>query len=146
MTQEEIDAVRKQQQDNKQIPGIYGTNSKWRDASFDEQKKMIESKTPFVIRLRAHADITKRVTIKDLIRGEVEMQDNFLDVVLIKAKDGLPTYHFAHLVDDYLMGTTHVIRADERFASMPLHMQLFQTLGVTPPQFAHISPLLKSDE
>ncbi len=74
------------------------------------------------------------------------MQDNFLDVVLIKAKDGLPTYHFAHLVDDYLMGTVHVIRADEWFASLPLHLQLFQMLGVKSPHYAHISPLLKLDD
>ncbi len=146
MTPEEIDAVRKQQQENKQIPGIYGSASKWRDASFDEQKKMIETGTPCVIRLRSHGDLTRRVTVKDLIRGDVEIQDNFVDVVLIKAKDGLPTYHFAHLVDDYLMGTTHVIRADEWFASLPLHLQLFQTLGVKPPHYAHISPLLKLDD
>lgn len=107
---------------------------------------MIDQKAPFVIRLRSHGDITKRITVKDLIRGEVEMQDNFLDVVLIKAKDGLPTYHFAHLVDDCLMRTTHVIRADEWFASLPLHFQLFDMLGKGRPHYAHISPLLKLDE
>ena len=103
MSPEEMDGVRKQQQDNKLIPGIYGQYSKWRDASFDDQKKMIESGTPFVIRFRSHGDLTKRVTVSDVIRGSIEMQDNFLDSILIKAKDGLPTYHFAHLVDDYLM-------------------------------------------
>ncbi len=146
MSSEELDAVRKQQQDNKQIPGMYGSYSKWRDASFDEQKKMIESGAPFVVRLRSHGDITKRVVVKDLIKGDVETQDNFIDIVLLKSKDGLPTYHFAHLVDDYLMGTTHVIRADEWFASVPLHLQLFHTFGVTPPQYAHVSPLLKLED
>lgn len=146
MTPEELDAVRKQQQDNKQIPGIYGQYSKRRDASFDEQKKMIESGAPFVVRLRSPWDTTKRIVVKDLIKWDVETQDNFIDIVLLKAKDGLPTYHMAHLVDDYLMGTTHVIRADEWFASVPLHMQLFKTLGVEPPYYAHISPLLKLDE
>src|SRR5690606_2271226 len=109
-------------------------------------KKMIESGASFVIRLRSHGDTTKRIVVQDLIRGEVEMQDNFLDVVLVKAKDGLPTYHFAHLVDDYLMRTTNVIRADEWFASLPLHFQLFQMLGKTMPQYAHISPILKLDD
>lgn len=74
------------------------------------------------------------------------MQDNFLDVVLIKAKDSLPTYHLAHLVDDYLMGTTHIIRSDEWLASLPLHLQLFSLLGVKPLQYAHVSPLLKLDD
>lgn len=146
MSPEETEAVRKEQQNNKQIPGIYGKYSKRRDASFDDQKKMIDSWTKPVIRLRSHGDTTKRVVVKDLIKWEVETQDYFQDAVILKAKDGLPTYHFAHLVDDYLMGTTHVIRADEWFASVPLHMQLFAMLGVSAPTYAHISPLLKLDE
>lgn len=145
MSEADIEATRTMQQAAKKIPGIYGQYAKRRDASWEDQKQMIESGSPFVIRRRASAQPTDKVVVKDLIKWTVEMQDNFLDNVLLKSSDWLPTYHMAHLVDDYLMWTTHVIRADEWFPSLPFHMQLFSVFGFTVPQYCHISPLLKLD-
>ncbi len=145
MSEEEIEATRNMQQAAKKVPGIYGHYSKRREASFDAQRDMIASGVPFVVRLRAPAQLGDKIILQDLIKGEVSTQANFLDTVLLKSTDGLPTYHMAHLVDDHLMRTTHVIRADEWFASVPLHVQLFEIFGFTPLQYAHISPLLKLD-
>jgi glutamyl-tRNA synthetase len=145
MSEEEIESTRNMQQAAKKVPWIYGHYSKRREASFDAQRDMIDAGTPFVIRLKAPAQLGDKIVVKDLIKGEVSTQANFLDMVLLKSTDGLPTYHMAHLVDDHLMRTTHVIRADEWFASMPLHVQLFEMFGFEPLQYAHISPLLKLD-
>lgn len=145
MSEEEIEAVRNMQQAAKKIPGIYGQYSKRREASFDAQREMIDAGAPFVIRFKSPAQLGEKVVISDIIKGEVTTQDNMIDMVLLKSTDGLPTYHMAHLVDDHLMGTTHVIRADEWFASMPFHTQLFKTFGFSVPLYAHISPLLKLD-
>lgn len=146
MTEEEIDAVRTMQQAAKKIPGIYGHYSHRRDASFEQQQEMIATQTPYVIRLKSPAMLGDTIDVHDIIKGNVQMQANFIDVVLLKSTDQLPTYHMAHLVDDYLMRTTHVIRADEWFASLPLHIQLFEVCGLTPPAYAHVSPLLQVDE
>jgi glutamyl-tRNA synthetase len=145
MDETEIEAVRNMQQAAKKIPGIYRQYSKWREASLEAQQEMITTGKPFVIRLKSPAILWDKVTVSDIIKGDVITQDNFIDMVLLKSTDGLPTYHMAHLVDDYLMWTTHVIRADEWFASMPLHVQLFRLFGFQAPLYAHISPLLKLD-
>jgi glutamyl-tRNA synthetase len=97
------------------------------------------------LRLRTHGNLHKRVTIIDEIRGKIEMLDNYLDIVLLKS-DGIPTYHFAHAVDDFLMGTTHVIRGDEWLPSLPLHLQLFKAIEVPAPKYAHIAPLMKTED
>ena len=145
MSESEIEATRTMQQAAKKVPGIYGHYSKWRDASFETQQEMIASGAPFVIRFKATAHLGDKVVVKDVIKGDVVTQDNFIDMVLLKSTDGLPTYHMAHLVDDYLMWTTHVVRGDEWFASMPFHLQLFAALGVEAPSYCHFSPLLKLD-
>jgi glutamyl-tRNA synthetase len=145
MSEEEIEATRNMQQSAKKIPGIYGQYSKRREASFDAQREMIVTGAPFVIRFKSTSQLGDKVIISDIIKNEVTTQDNMIDMVLLKSTDGLPTYHMAHLVDDYLMGTTHVIRADEWFPSMPFHYQLFKIFGFTVPQYGHISPLLKLD-
>ena len=145
MSEDEIEAVRNMQQSAKKIPGIYGQYSKRREASFDAQREMIDTGAPFVIRFKSTAQLGDKVVISDIIKAPVTTQDNMIDMVLLKSTDGLPTYHMAHLVDDYLMGTTHVIRADEWFPSMPFHTQLFKNFGFAVPQYAHISPLLKLD-
>ena len=88
--------------------------------------------------------MTKRVVFEDVIRGKVDMMDNYNDIVLIKG-DGLPTYHLAHIVDDHLMRVSHIIRAEERLASVPLHMQLFTACGLPVPHYCHVAPLLKLD-
>ncbi len=145
MNEEEIEWVRNMQQAAKKVPGIYGHYSKWRGASFEQQKEMIDAGTPFVIRLKSPWELWKKIRVVDMIKWDVEIQDNFLDMVLLKSNDGLPTYHMAHLVDDLLLGTTHVIRSDEWFPSLPLHLQLFDVFGFKAPQYAHVSPLLALD-
>ena len=137
--------VRKEQERCKARIGYYGSYAKCRDMSNDERARRIKNGEPFIIRLRSNGDYNKRIVCHDEIRGDIVFPENDLDIVINKA-DGLPTYHFAHLVDDYLMRTTHVIRADEWISSLPLHYQLFQTFGFKPPKYAHISPLAKIDE
>lgn len=144
MTEEEIDIIRKEQEENKERIGIYGKYAKCRDYTFDEIKKRIDNNENYVIRLKSSGDFNNKRIFNDLVKGEVEMPENDLDIVLIKS-DGLPMYHFAHLVDDYLMRTTHVIRGDEWLSSLPIHIELFETFGYNPPKYAHISPLLKND-
>lgn len=144
-SQEDIDMVRKEQERCKARIGYYGSYAKCRDMSNDERARRIKNGEPFIIRLRSNGDYNKKIVCHDEIRGDIVFPENDLDIVINKA-DGLPTYHFAHLVDDYLMRTTHVIRADEWISSLPLHYQLFQTFGFKPPKYAHISPLAKIDE
>ena len=144
MTEEETTAIREEQNLAKQPLGIYGSYSPWRVVILEEvQAALKEGKKP-VIRLRSHGNTAKRVTIHDELRGDIEMQDNFMDTVLLK-KTGIPTYHLAHVVDDHLMRTTLVTRADEWVASLPLHIQMSEMLGFTAPKYLHISPLLKAD-
>lgn len=145
MSPEQIEETRTLQTAQKKVPGIYSWYSIWRDKSEQEIIDQIATWAPYVIRLKAPYNPAKKVTINDLIKWSVTTQDNFIDHVLLKS-NGIPTYHFAHLVDDYLMGTTHVIRGDERFASLPLHIQLFSMMWLKAPQYAHIAPILKFDQ
>lgn len=144
MTEEEINEVRQNQTIGKQVPWIYGWYSIWRNAKQEDVIKALEEKKEFVIRFKTPGKIWDRVVVKDLVKWDVETNDNFLDIVLIK-KWWLPTYHFAHLVDDYLMWTTHVFRSDEWYASQPLHEQLFKVFGFKAPKYVHYAPLIKLD-
>lgn len=144
-SEEELYITRKMQTDSKERLGYYGKWAKCRNLPKEEAIKKIENGESYVIRFKAMGDFNKTIKVNDLIKGEIEMPQNDLDIVITKS-DGLPTYHFAHLVDDYLMGTTHIIRADEWVASMPIHLQLFDTFGFERPNYCHISPLLKNDE
>lgn len=141
----ELDQIRKQQMSMKTQPGIYGNLSVWRNKTIDEYMTKYKEDTNCVIRFRSHGDTTRKVVVQDLIKWEVSMSDNFLDQIIIKAKDGLPSYHLAHIVDDTLMRTTHIIRADERFVSLPRHLQLFEAFGFTPPIYCHLVPLGKTE-
>lgn len=143
--QNELDDMRKEQERCKARIGYYGSYARCRDMSNDERARRIKNNEPFIIRLRSNGDYNKKIICHDEIRGDIAFPENDLDIVINKA-DGLPTYHFAHLVDDHLMRTTHVIRADEWISSLPLHYQLFQTFGFEIPKYAHISPLAKIDE
>lgn len=146
-TRDELADITARQQAAKVQPGYYGRWAIWRDADPAAVAAELEKGTPHVVRFRAPDDATgKRVRFTDEIRGELEHEANRNDVVILKSSDQpvrLPTYHFAHAVDDHLMRTTLVIRGEEWISSMPLHLQLFDALGFTPPRYAHIAPLMK---
>lgn len=143
-TAEELDEIRKTQEQNKQNPGYYGEFAKCRNLTYEEIEEKINSGKPYVLRLKSNGDESKRIKFNDEIKGEIEMPENVQDIVLLKT-DGIPTYHFAHAVDDHLMRTTDVIRGDEWISSAPIHFQLFDVLGFTAPKYAHISPIMKED-
>ena len=156
LTEDEITAVREKQESQKTAPGIYAGWSKYRDWDKDEATEAevvsrIKAGEPFVIRLKskgvpnASAEETARHTVNDAIRGELSVPDNFLDVVIIK-QTGIPTYHFAHVVDDHLMRTTHVIRGEEWLPSLPIHVELFEDLGWELPVYCHTAQLMKIGE
>ncbi len=144
-TAEELEKTRAEQEQNKENPGYYGKYAKCRELSLEEIEEKINSGTPYVVRLKSPGKEDKRISFEDGIKGKIEMPENVLDIVLLKT-DGIPTYHFAHAIDDHLMGTTYVIRGDEWIASVPIHVQLFEVLGFEAPQYAHISPIMKEDE
>lgn len=143
-TPEELDTVRKRQEQEKRRTGYYGADARCRSLTPDEAAQRIEQGQPYVVRLRSPGDESRRVAFDDLIKGKIEMPENDQDVVLLKT-DGIPTYHFAHAVDDHLMHTTHVIRGDEWISSVPIHLQLFKVLGFRAPKYAHVSPLMKEE-
>ncbi len=132
-------------QEKEDIKGYYGKYAKCRNLSFEEIKTNIDNGMAWTLRLKSPGDTAKKIIFDDMIKGKIEMPENVIDVVLLKA-DGVPTYHFAHAVDDHLMRTTHVIRGDEWIASVPLHIQLFKVLGFKPVKYAHIAPIMKEDE
>jgi glutamyl-tRNA synthetase len=124
--------------------GYYGMWAVHRDMTLEQAKQEIAAGKPFVIRLRSPGEPGRRVSFHDMFKGEVIMPENVQDIVLIKS-DGLPTYHFAHAVDDSLMHTTHVVRGDEWLSSYPVHRQLFEALGQNPPVYGHLAPIMKKE-
>lgn len=145
MSEDEISEIRAKQEAEKALPGIYGEYAKYRDITADEAKKRIDNGEEYVVRLKSPGKPDGRISFKDEIKGKVDMPENILDIVLLK-KDGTPTYHFAHAVDDHLMRTTHVTRGDEWLSSVPIHLQLFYMLRFKAPKYAHIAPIMKEDE
>ncbi len=145
MKEEELEEMRKKQEELKVPTGCYGKWAKFRDADMEDIKSRIENGEEFVIRLYSTGDPNKSFDFKDLVKGSVTLRENYLDAVLLKS-DGYPTYHFAHPIDDTLMGITHVIRGDEWFSSLPLHIELFNKLGFNLLPYAHLSPLMKSED
>lgn len=144
-TEDELKEIRESQELSKARIGYYGDYAKCRNLGNDEYARRIIAGEPYIIRLRSNGDYNKKIICHDEIKGDIAFPENDLDIVINKS-DGLPTYHFAHLVDDYLMRTTHIIRADEWVSSLPLHYQLFQMFGFKVPKYAHIAPLAKIDE
>lgn len=144
-TTEELEEIREKQTSMNVRTGYYGEFAKWRNASFDEIMKNLNDGKPFVIRLYSNGDINNKINSVDLIKGGVTISENDMDAVLLKS-DGLPTYHFAHPIDDTLMGISFVTRGEEWFASQSLHMEIFKALGFEQLQYAHISPLMKMDQ
>ncbi len=143
-TTEELEETRKKQESAKVRTGYYGVWAKCRNLSVEEAAEKIKNGENYIIRFKSPGREDRKIKHHDLIKGNVDFPENDQDIVIIKA-DGLPTYHFAHAVDDHLMRTTLVIRSDEWLSSVPLHLQLFQELGFKAPKYAHISPIMKND-
>ena len=141
---EEIEEIRKKQEEAKIRPGYYGVWAKCRTMPIDEVAEKIKNGEKYIIRFKSQGREDRRIKHKDLIKGNIEFPENDQDIVIIKA-DGLPTYHFAHAIDDHLMRTTHVIRGDEWVSSIPLHLELFKALGFKPPKYAHTATIMKDE-
>ena len=143
-TTEDLDKIRKFQEENKVLPGYYGVYARDRNLSVDEEIAKIKAGTPWVIRYRSNGDHDKKTSFVDAIRGKIELQDNDVDVVILKS-DGLPTYHFAHVCDDHFMHTTLVTRGEEWIPSTPIHLDMFRALGWEAPKYAHLPVIMKLD-
>lgn len=151
LTEDEISEIRASQESQKLTPGIYGKWAKSRSLTLDEIEANIKEGKSYVVRLKSDGDMSlpedqiKRIHVKDAIRGTLDMPANDQDTVILKAT-GIPTYHFAHVVDDHLMRTTHVVRGAEWLPSLPIHIELFEKLGWEPPIYCHTAQLMKLDE
>ncbi len=144
-TSEELEAIRERQEEaNAPQKGYYGQWAACRDLDEETVLKRIANGDRWIVRMRSGGRLGVSRVYHDMIRGDISMQENILDAVIIKG-DGLPTYHFAHVVDDHLMRTTDVIRADEWIASIPLHVEMFEMLGFPVPRYTHLSPIMKNE-
>ena len=143
-TEEELSALREQQEAGKETTGYYGKYAIWRDRSLEDIQAQLDAGNPWVLRFRSEGSIENQFKFDDLVKGKLTITENNVDHVLLKS-DGIPTYHFAHAVDDELMRTTHVVRGDEWLPSLPFHIQLFKALGFKLPKYVHIGPLMKMD-
>ena len=143
-TEEELTAMREKQEAQKVNFGYYGEFAMWRDRSLEDIKAQLDAGNPWVLRFRSTGSIENQFKFDDLVKGKLTITENDIDHVLLKS-DGIPTYHFAHAVDDHLMHTTHVVRGDEWMATLPFHIQLFKALGFKLPKYVHIGPLMKMD-
>ena len=141
-TQEELAELRKVQEANKEIPGYYGKYAKYRDLPIDEAIAKIKNGDSYIIRFKSMGDHNNKVAVHDEIKGDLELTENDQDIVILKG-DGLPTYHFAHLVDVHFMRTTHVTRGEEWLSSLPIHLELFDTMGFERPKYAHLPVIMK---
>ena len=149
LTENEIAEIRSKQEAAKQTPGIYGEFAAHRKLSLEDVEANIKAGKPYVLRLKSdgnpNPEKARRIKVEDAIRGTLEMPENFQDVVILKTT-GIPTYHFAHVVDDHLMRTTHVVRGAEWLPSLPIHVELFEKLGLKLPIYCHTAQLMKLDE
>jgi len=143
-TEEQLAAMREQQEANKETTGYYGKYAMWRDRSMEEIRSELDAGHPWVLRFRSTGSIENQFKFDDLVKGKLTITENDVDHILLKS-DGIPTYHFAHAVDDHLMRTTHVVRGDEWLPTLPFHIQLFKALGFKLPKYVHIGPLMKMD-
>jgi len=141
-TVEELEELTQKQEASKVAPGYYGPWAYWRDKTPAEALAMLDQGLKPVIRWRSNGDPERRLIVSDMFKGRLALRESDQDIVLLKS-NGLPTYHLAHVIDDHLMGTTHVIRGDEWLSSLPLHLQLFATLGWQPPIYGHLAPIQK---
>ena len=139
---EELANLRKEQEEKNEIPGYYGKYAKYRDFPVDAAIEKIKAGDPYIIRFKSMGDHNNKIKFHDEIKGDLELTENDQDIVILKS-DGLPTYHFAHLVDDHFMRTTHVTRGEEWLSSLPIHLELFDTLGFKRPKYAHLPVIMK---
>ncbi len=143
-TEEELNKVREEQTAKKLITGYYGEYAKCRNLSEEEIYSNLSVGKPFVIRLKSQGNTANKLTFRDRIKGEITVTENDQDVVILKS-DGIPTYHFAHAIDDHFMRTTLVIRGEEWLSSLPVHIELFKVLGFPMPAYGHTCSLMKVD-
>jgi len=143
-TEAELSAMREQQEANKENTGYYGKYAMWRDRSLEDVQAQLAAGNPWVLRFKSTGSIENQFKFDDLVKGKLTITENDVDHVLLKS-DGIPTYHFAHAVDDHLMRTTHVVRGDEWLPTLPFHIQLFKALNFKLPKYVHIGPLMKMD-
>ncbi len=141
-TPEELNEIRQKQEDKKVIPGYYGEYTRCKDLSYAQIEDKISMGLPYVLRLNSKGSQDNKIKFTDLVKGTVEITENFIDHVLLKS-DGLPTYHMAHAVDDHLMKTTHVVRGEEWLSSLPYHIELFRAFGFKLPKYLHIAQLMR---
>ncbi len=143
-TEEQLAAMRETKEANKETTGYYGKYAMWRDREMADIQAELDAGHPWVLRFRSTGSIENKFKFDDLVKGKLTITENDVDHVLLKS-DGIPTYHFAHAVDDHLMRTTHVVRGDEWLPTLPFHIQLFKALGFKLPKYVHIGPLMKMD-
>ncbi len=143
-TEQELEAIRAKQEANKLNPGYYGEFALWRDAPIEKIQEKLNEGAPFVLRFRSEGSINNKFKFNDQIKGDIDVTENDIDHVILKS-DGIPTYHFAHAVDDHLMGTTHVVRDESWLSTLPFHIQLFKALGFKMPKYCHTAQALKLD-
>lgn len=144
-SEEDLNDLRKKQEEEKEDNiGYRGKWARCRELSLEEIEEKINNNVPYVVRFKSEGNVNNKFKFTDLVKGDLELTENDMDIVILKS-DGIPTYHFAHIVDDYLMGTTHVVRGDEWLATLPIHLQLFRALELKAPKYMHISPLMKMD-
>ena len=142
-SEEELERIR-ESQEHEDIKGYYGEYAACRNLSFEEISKKIAAGEKWTLRLKSPGSIDKKCVFEDMIKGKIEMPENVQDIVLLKS-DGIPTYHFASVVDDHLMRTTHIVRGDEWISSCPIHLQLNKLLGFKTPKFVHVAPIMKAE-
>ncbi|MBQ9847446.1 MAG: glutamate--tRNA ligase [Clostridia bacterium] len=143
-TEEELEAIREKQESEKLNPGYYGEFAIWRDAPIEKIQEKLDNGEAFVLRFRSEGNINNKLKFGDEIKGTIDVTENDIDHVILKS-DGIPTYHFAHAVDDHLMGTTHVVRDESWLSTLPFHIQLFKALGFKMPKYCHTAQVLKLD-
>ncbi len=143
-TEQELADMHEKQEAAKDNFGYWGPYAVWRDRPIEDIRAALGEGKEWVLRFRSEGSIENQFKFDDLVKGKLTVTENNIDHVLLKS-DGIPTYHFAHAVDDHLMHTTHVVRGDEWMATLPFHIQLFKALGFKLPKYVHIGPLMKMD-
>lgn len=144
LSEEELTALREEQNKNKEITGVYGKYAKYHNISEEDAIKLIKEGRPYVIRFKSNGDHNNKIKVHDEIRGDLELTENDQDVVILKS-DGLPTYHFAHVCDDHFMRSNLITRGEEWLPSLPIHFEMFKRLGFKLPKYAHLPVIMKMD-